>query len=89
MRCLLKKDRQCGNKKKHSTKDAAFTVARKIVIEGMNVYKCSSCGYWHIGRSRSKTRQADRIGALLKRHQKDLNNRMSTHDLREPSTQDL
>lgn len=69
---MPKKDRMCGNKIKHPTKIGALIEARKALSIGMNVYKCPQCSHWHIGKSRSPTASADRIGALLARHERRL-----------------
>lgn len=73
---MSKRNRVCGNKTKHSSKNGAFIEARKVVKVGMNVYRCSECGYWHIGKTRNETRSSDRITALLEKHQRRLNKRM-------------
>jgi hypothetical protein len=67
-----KRDRMCGNKTKHPTKLGACIEARKALNVGMNVYKCPRCSHWHIGKTRSPTASADRIGALLARYERRL-----------------
>lgn len=69
---MAKRDRVCGRKKKHLTRDGAVIEAKKVVRTGMNVYHCPSCRFWHIGKSRSPTRSADRIGALLAKHERKI-----------------
>lgn len=73
---MAKKDRQCDNKVRHKTKEGACIAADKAVDVGTNVYQCPKCKFWHIGRTRTPTRSADRIGALLRRHAMQLEKRM-------------
>jgi hypothetical protein len=69
---MPKRDRMCGNKTRHATRQGAAVEARKALNVGMNVYLCKQCKCWHIGKTRSPTRSADRIGALLARHERKL-----------------
>ena len=73
----MPKDRQCGGKARHKTKAGACAQADRALDVGMNVYRCPQCRHWHIGKTRSPTRASDRIGALLKRHERDLHRRMT------------
>jgi hypothetical protein len=73
---MAKRDRVCGKKCKHPTREGAEYEARKAVRAGFDVYKCPKCHFWHIGKTRSPTRSADRITALLKKHTEKLHNRL-------------
>lgn len=77
---MAKRDRMCGHKAKHPTREGALVEASKALRVGMNVYRCPKCRCWHIGRSRSPTRSADRIGALLARHEQQLQSRSGGTD---------
>ena len=57
---------------RHATKEGACISAKAAVNVGMNVYRCSSCGGWHIGKTRDPARSANRITAILTRHEKRL-----------------
>jgi hypothetical protein len=70
---MPKRDRMCGHKTKHPTREGAIVEARKALNVGIDVYRCKQCKRWHIGKTRSPTRSADRIGALLARHERKLN----------------
>ena len=69
---MPKRDRECGGKVRHPEKEGACIHAGKILDVGMNVYRCPQCRGWHVGKTRSATRSSDRIGALLKRHERQL-----------------
>lgn len=69
---MSKRDRVCGKKCKHKTEQSAWIQAKKAVKVGFNVYQCPKCKYWHIGKSRSPTRSAERITALLEKHARQL-----------------
>lgn len=77
---MAKKDRACGGKTRHQTKEGACIEAKKALNIGMDVYQCKKCRHWHIGKTRSPTRASDRIGALLSRHERKLRERMSVKD---------
>lgn len=72
---MPKRDRICGTKTRHKTKVGAQIEAKAAVRAGMNVYRCPSCGFWHIGKTRDATRSADRITALLAKHERQLASR--------------
>lgn len=74
---MAKRDRMCGQKTKHPTRQGAMVEAKKALLAGMNVYRCTKCNHWHIGKSRSPTRSSDRITALLERHERRLEQRTS------------
>jgi len=71
-----KKNRICGRKVRHATKEAASIAAKKTVRTGMNVYRCPECGAWHTGKTRDPARSANRVTALLKKHERELKRRM-------------
>lgn len=77
---MAKKDRGCHGKVRHRDKGGAAIASKKLGWVGLNVYKCNSCGFWHVGKSRSQTRGADRIGMLLERHEMHLKDRMKVED---------
>lgn len=67
-----KRDRMCRDKRRHLTRDAAMITAKRVVKTGMNVYQCPFCQGWHLGRSSAPASASDRIGALLRRHARRL-----------------
>lgn len=69
---MPKRDRTCGSKTRHPTREGACVEARKAIYVGMSVYRCPKCKAWHIGKTRSPTASADRITALLQRHERRL-----------------
>jgi hypothetical protein len=73
---MPKRDRACGGKVAHASKEAAAIAAKKMCRVGMNVYRCPKCGGWHIGKTRDPARSANRVTALLERHRRDLEQRM-------------
>lgn len=45
---------ECGNKVRHrSYNNAKFCIKKTGQRGQMKPYKCSKCGFWHIGASRS------------------------------------
>lgn len=51
---------ECAGKVRHATAALAHAVFRKQrKSPGMNVYRCPSCGGWHIGRQ-ARGRNANR-----------------------------
>ena len=55
----------CNGKVKHTSKANAIIAAKRVKNVQMNIYKCSSCKMWHLGRSRNPDRIQDRIDQLL------------------------
>lgn len=72
----MKRNTECTGKTKHSTKEGACVEADKIKNVGINVYKCSKCGSWHIGKTRDPARSANRISKLLKQSSLELERRI-------------
>jgi hypothetical protein len=55
------KGRRCGDKFRHETKLGAARHVRRLVGRGsapgsMVVYRCSLCGFWHVGHREHRRR---------------------------------
>lgn len=49
----------------HKSLAGASILRRKLKNKGLNVYRCKSCGYWHLGNSRKNWNVQSRIDQLL------------------------
>lgn len=65
------KTSMCTGKTRHTTKEGACVQANKSKNSLMNVYLCSFCKGWHIGKTRDKARGAQRIDQLLARDKRE------------------
>lgn len=52
-------------KVRHSSREGALILVRKLKNKAMNVYRCRECGSWHLGNSRQPNRVQARIDQLL------------------------
>ncbi len=53
------------------SREAAIMVQKRTKNRLLNAFLCRGCGSWHNGRSRDPLRNSDRIGEVLRRHERD------------------
>lgn len=66
----------------HPSKTAALITRRRVKNSLLNAYRCSACKGWHLGKSRSPIRLANRIDEILKRHEEELRKRLEARKVR-------
>lgn len=63
-------------KVRHNTVGAAHAHRRRMKNSLLDVYLCTQCHAWHVGRSRDPARCAQRIGEVLDRYNASLARRL-------------
>ncbi|WP_370171335.1 hypothetical protein [Sphingobium abikonense] len=68
---------ECVGKKRHRSKVAACIAAKRMKNCAINVYLCSKCKGWHLGKTRDPYRCAARITQVLEQHERALTKRLA------------
>jgi len=67
---------QCKGKVRHPSRTGAVIALKRVKNAAMDIYRCSICMGWHLGRTREPSRCADRIIQVLDRYNAKLAERM-------------